>query len=253
MQTRIPLLLTSSVIAHDNGVKLKETNARLRHTIEGIEKWLKIDASLQIVICDGSGYDLQSKLGHLPSKSTIEFLNFNNDKRLVAKFGRGYGEGEIVRHALENSILIKTAGCFAKCSSKLWVENFHDCLKVWNGYFLCKGVFSNVFSLFRETTFDYIDTRFYVASKLFYERHLLEAHKNIDASAGHSLEECFHDVIVKERIGQSLLPIAPIIHGVGGGTGKYYKNPIKRMLKEKLRVFFVRNNMQYAWLFANKN
>ena len=251
MRPRIPLLLTSSIIAHDNGVKLKNTDARLEHTVEGIAHWLKLDPSLSIVICDGSDYDLQNQLTKEFPNTLIECLHFENDQELVRAFGRGYGEGEIIRYALQNSKLINESGNFMKCSSKLWVEKFRACSAYWNGEFLCKGVFSNVFTILKKTKFDYIDTRFYFCSKSFYEKYLLEVHRSINAEAGRSLEECFHEAICTARMEKFLLPVAPVIQGVGGGTGAYYRNPLKRKLKEKLRLLLVRKNAEYARLFAD--
>lgn len=97
MAHSIPLLLTSSIIAHDQGVKLKDTNARLRHAIESVEQWLRVDPQLPIVLCDGSNFDLRLALSDRFAGATIEYLRFENDQEMVRKFGRGYGEGEIVR------------------------------------------------------------------------------------------------------------------------------------------------------------
>lgn len=252
MEYRIPLLLTSSIIAHDQGVKLKDTDARLRHAIESVEQWLRIDPRLPIVLCDGSNFDLQAALSDRFADVTIECLRFENDQEMVRKFGRGYGEGEIVRYALSHSRLIEQAGCFAKCSSKLWVENFDECKSWWNGDFLCKGVFLDVFSPFKATVFHHIDTRFYFASKSFYERHLLDAHNDINVATGYGLEECFHDILLREQMQGVLLPVPPVIAGVGGGTANYYRNSRKRVWKERLRVKLVQREASFRSLFADR-
>lgn len=244
-----PILLTSSVIAHDTGVALTDTEERLRLTIESVGEWLQIDPQLQIVICDGSGYDFSVPLRDRFPNAAIECIHFHNDITAVQRYGRGHGEGEIVRHALAHSRFIAQARCFAKCSAKLWVSNFHGCLTEWNGRLAFKGVFLDVFSPFRRTTLAYIDTRFYMASVEAYQRYLSDAHLRIDKEKGYGLEECFRDTILAQGLKGLLLRNPPVIAGVGGGIGRHYRNSLKRVLKERLRNWLVQRNKRHAPLF----
>lgn len=246
----IPILLTSSVIAHDKGVALKDTDERTRLALLSVEEWLKIDPCLSLVLCDGSSFDFSPLVAQRFPQARIECLPFENQQDLVKKYGRGYGEGEIVRHALHHSRFIAEAGCFAKCSSKLWVENFKACVQAWNGRLLLKGVFLNVFSPFRKTEFSYVDTRFYIASKDVYTRYFENAHRKIGKRKGYGLENSFHDIVIEERLRHSLMGVAPVICGVGGGTGAYYKNTLLRRLKEDLRLRLVRTSAAFRDLFA---
>ncbi len=246
----IPILLTSSIIAHDQGVKLKDTDARLHHALESVAQWLRVAPGHPITLCDGSSFDLQHEIAQRFPDAPIECLAFANDQTKVSQYGRGYGEGEIVKYALQHSHFIRQAGCFAKCSSKLWVENFEECVQWWNGSLLCKGIFLNAFSPFQPTVLQHIDTRFYLASVSTYEKYLVNVHLGIDVAAGHGLEECFHAAFLQNQIKQSLMPIPPIIDGVGGGTGHYYQNSRKRILKERLRFFLVCHVPQYRHLFS---
>lgn len=246
----IPLLLTSSIVAHDVAVRLQDTEARLHHALESVEQWLRIDPQLPLVLCDGSSYDLTDKVRQRFPKATIECLAFENNQAMVRELGRGYGEGEIVRYAIKHSKLIQAAGCFAKCTSKLWVENFKQCMHHWNGRLLIPGIFLHVFSPLRATVLRQLDTRFYVVSVPVYETYFLNAHLTMDSRAGHGLEDSFHDIFVREHLEQSLLPTPPIICGVGGGTGVYYKNQGKRVWKEKLRLFMVKHQSRFRNLFS---
>lgn len=248
----IPILLTSSIIAHDLGVKLKDEATRLHHTIESIAHWTKISPHSPIVFCDGSNYDLRPIVNKEFPKSTIECLKFENDQQLVRLHGRGYGEGEIVRYALEHSQLIREADCFAKCTSKLWVKNFVECMHWWNGDLLCHGIFQSVFSPIQATNFKHIDTRFYIVNKSFYRQFFLFAHHNINTSIGYGLEECFHKIFQTEGITRALFSVPPVIEGVGGGTASYYRNSIKRVLKERLQIAILRQRKEFSHLFADR-
>lgn len=247
--TRPPILLTSSVVVHDTNVALSDAKERTLLALKSVQEWLRIDPGLRIVLCDGSGFDFSELVAERFPQADIECLPFHNDAKLVRRFGRGYGEGEIVRHAINHSRLIAHAGCFAKCTSKLWVENFAECLKHWNGDMGFKGVFLDVFSPRKKTTFAYIDTRFYLVSCESYRRYFENAHLNIRTDQGHGLEECFRDVVRERTLSNILLTIPPVIAGVGGGTGMSYRNSLKRRLKEKLRLQLVRLSQDHAHLF----
>jgi hypothetical protein len=249
---KIPVLLTSSVIAHDTGVALTDTDERIRLGLESVEQWLKMVPATNIVLCDGSNFDFARIVADRFPLAEIECLHFENNQELVKKFGRGYGEGEIVRYALDHSKYIAKAGCFAKCSSKLWVENFAQCLSAWNGSLLCKGVFLNVFSLFKKTELVYIDTRFYIASCTTYKRYFENVHFQINQAKGHGLEECFRDTFLKNNLQKSLFSHPPVICGVGGGTGTYYKNSLKRKLKEKIRQKLVCMDKKFMHFFPER-
>lgn len=247
---RIPILLTSSVIAYDQGVTLKNTDERIRLAVQSIHEWLKVDPTLSIVLCDGSSFDFSEVVACQFPNAVIECLPFENDQAKVRQYGRGYGEGEIVRYALNHSSLIDEAGAFAKCSSKLWVENFAACSMGWNGNFLCKGVFKDVFSPIRETKLSYIDTRFYISSKSFYQDHFADAHLMIGEAPGFGLEDSFLKVVLKKDLNNIMFDVAPVICGVGGGIGTYYKNTLARRLKEDFRLHLVKGNRKFHKLFT---
>lgn len=246
----IPILLTSSVIVHDKAVSLKNKEERIRLAMQSVKEWLKIDPRLSIVLCDGSSFDFSELVSKQFPDARIECLPFENNQTMVERFGRGYGEGEIVRYALQHSKFIAQAGCFAKCSSKLWVENFLTCAKSWNGRALFKGVFLNIFSLFNSCEFSYIDTRFYIISTDFYRQFFENAHAKIGKKKGFGLENSFHSIITEQHIKRSLLRVSPVICGVGGGTGYYYNNSFARRLKESFRLYWVQRNPVFRDLFA---
>lgn len=248
----IPILLTSSVVAHDPGVRLRDRNERLRLALESVAAWREIAPQNPLVLCDGSGFDFTPTIERWSlHQAPIECLAFANNPDLVRTHGRGYGEGEIVRHALEHSRLIQHAGCFAKCTSKLWVENFSECIQSWNGRLLLKGVFGNAFSLTDSTVFSYIDTRFYVASIEVFRTHFLNAHTLIRADQGYGLEDCFRDVFLQSNLHHCLMSPPPVICGMGGGTGKYYKNTLLRRQKERLRYFLIKNKKEFNSWFTD--
>jgi len=243
-----PVLLTSCVIVSDHSVSLKDKDSRIGLTLQSIDKWLAIASDLHLVICDGSNYDLSGVVHERFPDANIECLFFQNDTDMVRLYGKGYGEGEIVNYAIANSAYLKSSDYFAKCTAKLWVDNFLDCVAGWNGSCLLKGYFADVFS-FKPTQFDYIDTRFYLVSRSFYSKYLASAYLHVDSDHGVSLEHCFRDVVMEHGFGKILFNVPPVIYGVGGGSGTYYKNNLKRRIKEAIRLRIVRRNKSFNSLF----
>lgn len=243
-----PILITSSVIAMDVSGVLNDPDLRIQYTLESISAWVKIKPEIQLVICDGSGYDFTSCIQARFPSAQIECLAFKNNPDQVKKHGKGYGEGEIIRYALANSTLLQSADAFIKCTAKLWVLNLDDCMKQWNGQFACNAYFANVFS-FKKTQLQFIDTRFYISTKAFYLQYFSEAHMDLGGTAGRSIEDAFLEAIRRHHIEHILLRIPPIICGVGGGSGKYYKSGRMRILKDRFRNWIAQKNITYADLF----
>lgn len=244
-----PILLTSCVIVSDHSVSLKDANSRIGLTIESIAKWLVIAPDISIVICDGSNFDFSDLVCEKFPEANIECIFFQNNKELVALHGKGYGEGEIISYAILHSAYLRKSDYFGKCTGRLWVENFYECLESWNGKFVCKGYFSNVFSL-KATQFAYVDTRFYLVNKSFYLENLAPAYLNVGGEKWLSIEDCFRDVILKENFSKIMFKVPPVICGVGGGSGTYYKNNLKRRIKEVIRLWLVKRNKSFNYLFV---
>jgi hypothetical protein len=248
-----PILLTSCIYVSDYSVKLQDPTLRINYTLESVDKWLKLIQGISLVICDGSGFDFSSIVKEKFPQAKIECLFFITDQKAVQYHGKGYGEGEIIKYAMQHSAYLKQADYFAKCTAKLWVENFQECLNGWNGKFLCRATFSNVFS-FKKTTFDHIDTRFYLVSKDFYYQYLSSAHLDLGGTTGMSIEDVFRDVVLNNKMENVLFTNPPLIGGVGGGTGKYYNNSMTKKIKEILRVQVAKNNPSFRFLFnATRN
>jgi hypothetical protein len=189
----------------DSSVALKNESSRIFHTLESIHRWGCISPQSQFVICDGSGFDFTNLIEERFPHLQVECIHFMNDPSLVQHYGKGYGESEIIQYALMHSRVLKNANYFAKCTAKLWVDNFIACLDEWNGRFLCKAYFSNVFS-FKSASLEYIDTRFYIVDKYFYLAKLANLYVNINSNRSESIEEKFLKVLLNNNAEKFLFP-----------------------------------------------
>ena len=193
------LLITSCVIIADDDVILRDPKDRAKHTFEAIEHWTRIAPHLPIVICDGSNYDFSAILKDKFPNKDFECLYFQNSIERVKVQGKGYGEGEIIEYALEHSELLKKSKVFIKCTGKLWVENFAECLDIFSGDFRASAYFKNAFSLLKKTTFEYIDTRFFVSSIDFYTKNLMGAYELVGLADNKSIEHVFKDIVLEKN------------------------------------------------------
>jgi len=216
----IPLIITSAIKVNANRTQLSDCDERLSRTLEGVRAWMSIRAFRRIVVCDGSGFDMSRSLLQLNESGdtdiTIEALCFQNDAPLVMQRGKGYGEGQIVQHALAHSRLVAEADAFTKCTAKLWVTNAAACLRHYNG-----TAALNLSGGFIPTC---VDTRFYICSKAFYGSYLSGCHLSVDEDRHQYLEHCFFESIMGTRMYQNTMFPTPTIVGVSGSMGTLHQS-----------------------------
>ncbi|KFI27090.1 hypothetical protein CG51_11205 [Haematobacter missouriensis] len=210
-----PILLTSAIHVSAPLTALTDTALRLDAHLASLSAWSRTRGVREIVICDGSGFDLDPHIDPIRKENpnvVIEVLSFQNDRATVARRGKGYGEGEIVAHALKESRLLRDRPAFGKCTGKLWLENFGACLKGWNG--------RAGFNLWGRSRIDSIDTRFYLVARSFFENHLQDRYRNVDDPAGYYLEHSYRDGLSGLSPRSYVMWPAPRLQGLSGSSGR---------------------------------
>lgn len=210
-----PVLLTSAIHVSAPLTALTDTALRLEAHLASLRAWARTPRVQKIVICDGSGFDFEPHVDLIRRESpgvVIETLSFQNDRDTVARRGKGYGEGEIVAHALMQSRLLQESPAFAKCTGKLWLENFSACLRGWNG--------QAGFNLWGRRRIDSIDTRFYLVARSFFEEHLQDRYRQVDDPAGYYLEHSYRDGLSHLSPRQYVIYPPPQLRGISGSSGQ---------------------------------
>lgn len=246
-----PLLLTSSVVVSAPLTKLIDTEERIRLTIASIGEWLRLSPEINIVLCDGSGFDFSHIIKEYYPAAHIESLFFENNAKLVSIYGKGFGEGEIIKYALENSEILKCSAAFSKCTSKLWVNNYFKYIEDWDGLFLCDCNFSNL-KKFNSIKLKSVDTRFYVVKKEFYLDNLLYAYKDVRDQKGYYLEHSFCDIIIRTKIKNFISTIPLEINGISGSSAFAYRGSVQQKIKNRLKRFILIRCSEYSDFFVNK-
>lgn len=227
---RIPVLLTSAITATAPFTKITDASNRVAATLRALCRWMSLCVDTDFVLCDGSGYDLNRDLksfrGIDPSR--VEVIVFENDRDQVSLRGKGYGEGEIVKYALENSTTLKSAASFAKCTGKLWVDNYWSCRKAYNGI---AG-----FSHFGFLNVTAVDTRFFIVQKDFFQIKLLSSYTQCDDARGKYLENVYLDALAGVGKKQWMLSVYPSIRGLSGTTGEEYQCGVAKRVGKNLAI-----------------
>ena len=241
----IPLIITSAITPEAPFVAISDVNQRLLLTFNSIKKWRLLYPNLKIILCDGSNYkfDLDNEKSFFEKMGEIEILSFKNNYENVKKFGKGYGEGEIIAYALENSIYLKGADNFAKCTSKLWVTNLQNLIDKYNGKLNIYKNYNSTFSI----KLRQCDTRFYIVNKNLYKKYFLNIHENVNDYSGIYLEHCFANAIKINKLGLTNFDNKPLINGYSGSTGSIYLPKADIKIKEFL--IFIK---EILWNIINK-
>jgi len=122
----LPLLMTATFEpGNPPYLALRDAAVRINHYLSGLLLWVERGPFEEIVFCEnsGSGAPLAVLTDWAAShRKALEVLTFHGNEEAQQR-GKGYGEGQIIAHAIRTSRSIQKAGAFYKVSGRLYVEN----------------------------------------------------------------------------------------------------------------------------------
>ena len=236
------ILLTGCVRPSDKVycLNVKSVEERLDHYKRSIDFWLTKTNVDKIVFCDNSNYifDDQNYFEELAFKNQkqIEFLTFQGDIASTEKYGKGYGEGEIIKYFIENSKLLENEEGFYKITGRLYIKNFNSINK-----HVKKHI--NYFNKPYLNSKNLVDTRFFKVNIADYKNLFIDAYKLVNDIKGKWLEHVFYEVIKTNNLYVKSFDVFPKIIGCSGSTGviyeeKFYRYWLKNILL-KLKYYQV--------------
>ena len=108
----------------------------------------------------------------------VEQISYRQDDELIKLKGKGYGEGELIKFALNNSVFLKNQNNFFKCTGKVFCRNFDQVLKL-----ITKNNIQNIFwrhlgegNLLKP----WADLRFFYTTREFCEDSVIPAYLKSD-------------------------------------------------------------------------
>lgn len=195
----------------------------------------------EIVFCENTDYVFDYsplKAKALINSKKLEVISFKGDYASIQRLGKGFGEGEIIKKALNTSELMQHCSVFFKLTGRLVVKNMDQIVAATKS--------DNSFIYYPKTIYkipeDHIETYFYKVDKNLYINHLIDAHKNIDESRFRYLEHLFYEHL--SSIDLQSFKLTPLISGFSGTSGNSYEPGKKDLILEKINYLIGVHNLK---------
>lgn len=248
-----PLLVTASL---DPGrtpqVTLSDVRERTLRHMEGLLVWLKQPWTGRVVFAKNCTLPVrQTVLSGAAARhgKELEFVQVSSSP-LTAIQGKGYGEGDLIRQALEKSEVLRCTRDFIKITGKLFMpdarsvftgegegEFFDTGARNDSAVFPTRLMLKSAYrfaSLSRSlavlkrcrvpwgciaaVTSGWIDTRCYRSNVDFYRERLLRSHERVQDALGYTLENAVFDDLAGVS-GIRAITSSPVIIGASGTLG----------------------------------
>lgn len=218
-ETEPVLLLTATILPQDKKyTSLQNAKQRLRQYRDSLRYYI-VDTNIRkIVFCDNSGVDFSKEEFFLLAdqyNKELEIIQFIGNNSKIAKYGKGYGEGEIIEYALHHSKLLRRADYFIKVTGRLKIRNIN---LIRGKLDMSKAYFSKMVK-----KLEMVDTVMFCIPKEMYMKWFQNAYKRVNDKDGKYMEWVFNKIIYGKKIKIFNLPYYPVIEGISGTTGKEYQ------------------------------
>jgi hypothetical protein len=241
-------MLITGTIKPDSNVpflQLQDKDERLKQYLWALNYLLRKGRNINVVFCDNSGQKCPDEIIQLAEKNKVKFewLTFEGDTEKVVKYGKGFGEIEIINYALENSELIRECNYFIKLTGRIIVRNINMVLNSMNQK-------TNWFLTYGEKKVEKLDTRFYGIKKQTWKDSLSDIYTQGN-DVINSVEILFARELLNRNEEMSTIRIQPNFEGESGGYGAYYytstidviKKTAKRLLATRNEKLFLEKNI----------
>lgn len=234
-------LIVTGCMFPQSGVKnlvISNYEIRKQQYMESLQYYIDDTEIKNICYCDNSLAACNEGLIKLANDKGkhLEWISFRGDTEKTVKKGKGYGEGEIIDYAIQNSRLVAEADVLIKVTGRLRVLNMWALLRM----------AAREYSYF-EMHCGYVDSRCYVVKKEDYVKYLSGVKENVEDDIGYYIEHALFDKINSHSDRFHPLPFALNISGMSGSMGiAYNERKMKYTLKSIKRFFMaVRWHMYY--------
>ena len=252
------LLLTASINPGKTpDVAIKDPQERLLEYIISLLAWIELTNIEKIVFCENTAcqynFDRIIEFAKKNGKS-LEVLIFSGNTK-SHKYGKGYGEGEIIKYALQHSKHLSCQTSFYKMTGRLFVRNFNE-IQIDRQHYQNvfqypafshsvdpfinmshknpENLIEHIRSIIRflyvfigrgkgRGPHDYtkhIATSFYKSNVDFYKQNLMNSYKRVNEKKSYILEHIFYEDITSKDFNLFSQPLNII--GRSGSTGGIY-------------------------------
>lgn len=256
----IPLLMTASVSTRGmKGACFSDEERELMYVSAlsfYIDNLLLSDHNYSIVFADNSGWDLNRIIAKIPEydKERIEFISLSPDEFDISK-GKGYNELLLINKTIEQSALIKKAGCFFKVTGRYPIYNIRHFIDKADGFINRQN--GDFYADIKDhKLYDWLrlgwnghsfDCRLFGVKVCYYNKHIAPLYVKCNDYNGNLLEGVLFDFVKHNKGKMSLrFDLEPHFGGLEGSNiaavsfskdQDSLKGTIKRCVGDSIRLF----------------
>lgn len=222
------LLLTATIdpnVFNTPFTFLKDKEVRFAQYYTTVRRYIEQSAVDAVVLCDNSlcpdRFEELKKMA-IKNDKLFEYISFLGDREKIHKLGKGFGEGEIIKYALQNSEVLNNGfKVFYKITGRIFIDNISTILKNTKN--------ENCFLLSSIRNRDKIDTRFFRTEIKFFKNKLEDVYVKCNDFENSYLEDVYFKILIDEKRGSFYC--YPKYTGYSGSDGiSYEKTPLKYLL-----------------------
>lgn len=212
------LLLTACV--EPKGMSFTALQSRDTRRLQYVTalKWYLTHTKLNIVIVENTLNNYVSEFQSYIRSGRLEFITFDGNN-YNHELGKGYGEAQIIRKAIECSRLIASCDLIIKITGRIVIENINLIARLST----CPMTLYGKKVIYNDK--NAIESIIFVAPKSFIANYFLDSASTINDSTGYYFEHLLYDKAQSwkhDGNNVSEFPVPIRINGISGTTGKTY-------------------------------
>ena len=209
------ILLTACI--NPNGMAftaLQDKDLRLYQYKAALNWYLK-KTSVKIVFVENTGFNIAPMFEEYINNGRLEVLSFKGNDYDKSR-GKGYGEGLILKYAVENSIFMKTSKVMIKVTGRFIIKNLNAIMRNYTMRTIQadKALFNGRL---------YCRSRLFISPTSFVRDYLVPRIDTIDDSKNYYFEHLLYDtsLFCKKDTGCAMMEFCrpPLYYGTDGSSG----------------------------------
>jgi hypothetical protein len=224
---------------------VRDERTRIQHYMCALVAWARTMRVHRLILAENSNtqFDFSRIIQHLEAAGKeVELLVFDGNRE-SPRFGKGFGEGEILEYVYRHSRLLRLTDTFYKVTGRLFVRNFD----VVSDATASRHAFRRKYAK-KPGNPSKVDTTFFKCGLDLFETRLMYAYRQVDDMKRVSIEHMYFDLLRETDVGG--FPLSPEIVGQSASTGKVYAEYDEDILRtaaamsESAAVFAPRQTQQ---------
>jgi hypothetical protein len=215
---RETLVMTATFRAPETPyLMIRDERTRIQQYMCALVSWARTQRARRIILAENSNtqFDFSRIVRHLEGAGKeVELLVFDGNKE-SPRFGKGFGEGEILEYVYTHSRLLRLTDTFYKVTGRLFVRNFD----LVSDATASRHAFRRKYAK-KSGNPSKVDTTFFKCGLDLFESRLMHAYRQVDDMKRVFIEHRYFDLLQETDVGG--FPLSPEIVGQSASTGKVY-------------------------------